>query len=251
VIGPVLQWLGVFRSYQTYESVIQQVVADLLLTRSSVKLLVAGVQSEYSALAVLRSVAIFGDLVKVVFADRCPTPLRRIDEYVKPHYYFEVIEIDIMSLADNRLSHAYDLVLADSFIRQFAKSEKVQVLQRLARATRDRTSRLILHEYTGPSDILLSRLWANISVIAKPHDTQESAKSLMSIPEFNHMLSELDLFYRDNGAMYMSPDELRKDLSAAGMGIVSEFVKPGSPDQLVIAGLAIDPSKAEISLRTV
>jgi hypothetical protein len=244
-MGPILQWLGVFRSYRTYESIIQRAVADLLLTRSDVKLLVAGVESEYSALAILRSVAIFGDAAQVVFADRCPTPLRRIHEYVKPHYSLDTVEIDIMNAADSRLSQAHDLILADSFIRQFAKNDKVQVLRRLAAAVRDSTCRLIVHEYTGPSDVLLARLWANMPVIAKPGGDEVYAKSLMGTPEFMHMLSELDRFYRNNGAMYASPDELRKDLSAAGMRVVAEFVKPGSPDQLVVAGLAIDPSMAE------
>lgn len=239
VMAPILQSLGLFRSYQTYESIIQRVVADFLLTHSRVRLLVAGVQSEYSALAVLKSVAIFNNLVRVVFVDRCPTPLRRIERYIRPCGEFEMIETDIERQTDCRLNGAHDLVLADSFIRQFGRGDKVRILKRLAAATSDNTSRVIVHEYVGPMHVLLDRLWANMSTIARPSSVVGDTNLFMSTPEFREMLGKLDYFYRHNGTMYETFGELREDLSTAGMQIISEFVKAGAPDQLVVAELAV------------
>src|ERR1700691_6195132 len=153
--SPLLHHIGFFQSYERYPCTIRCVVAAM--PGSTVA--VAGVESELSAEALLRALP-RDERRSVTFFDRCETPLRRVAVASDAAFIRHDILTVPADILGAQFDAGFDVVLADSFVKQFGPVEKPRALERLAGIARSSGSLLVMREYIGELSRLLCDFWA-------------------------------------------------------------------------------------------
>jgi hypothetical protein len=233
VMSPILHDIGLIASYSTYIPIIHRVVAGCLLKSDRINILVAGVDSEASAREFLHALKIFGPRCSVTFADCCRTPLARIEKAL------DGSDVDIRTACVDLVDSTYgqqaqfDLVLADSFLKQFGCGRRVSVLNQITRLVRNGSGQLILREHYGSSTTHLARLWNRLDQILTYDYSIDH--SIVQQPEFRTMVDELDRYYRNTGPFYVDRRALRSDIDSSTWHVINEYANVGASQDIIVA----------------
>jgi hypothetical protein len=154
-MSPLLHGIGFFKSYELYP----QTIRDAVAAGPGPVVAVAGVESELSAHALLRALP-SEKRHAVTFFDRCETPLRRIAASAHPvGNDVAIVAADVLT---GGLGERFDVVVADSFVKQFSHDDKPRALEQLRAATRSSSARVVLREYVGELGSLLHGFWSGL-----------------------------------------------------------------------------------------
>jgi hypothetical protein len=221
--SPLLHHIGFFQSYEHYPRTIRRAVAAV--PGSAVA--VAGVESEFSAQALLRALPTDGR-GSVTFFDRCETPLRRVEvasdaEFIR-HDVFTV-SADILG---THVDAGFDVVLADSFVKQLKAAEKPRALERLGGMARSSASLLILREYIGELGRLLCDFWAGLPDALECCGVRADHRLETALAHVRGYMDGVPATYSDDLAF-------QGELAGAGLRVLS-YERPASrPYALVVA----------------
>jgi hypothetical protein len=235
VMSPILHDIDLIASYSAYVPIIHRVVADCLLKSDGINILVAGVDSEASAKELLHALKIFGRMCSVTFADCCRTPLARIErafEGIDP--YIRTAWVDLVDSTWDEGAQ-FDLVLADSFLKQFDCERRVNVLNQIARFVRKDSGQLVLREHCGSATNLLSYLWGRLDRMLTSGCSIGFAHSVAQQPEFRTMIDELDCYYRSTGSFYPDRGALRSDVDSSRWHVMNEYQNAGASQEIIVA----------------
>ncbi|GJM35109.1 MAG: hypothetical protein DHS20C18_41100 [Saprospiraceae bacterium] len=236
LLAPILHDIGLIRSYNSYDSEIRKITSGIILGPNETNILVAGIDSELSARALIQALGVFERKYSITFLDCCPTPLLRIKESLEEHEkeYIETKLIDIFSPLANQLHSKFDIIFADSFIKQFSKAKKTEVLKILSNTAKTSNSLIIIREFLGDLDELLPRLWKQLD-----HLLNQKNFSFLTSPsdlkKFYLLINRLDEYYKNTGEIYRNPEELKSDLRASGLQLVEEYFSEGRADRIIVA----------------
>jgi hypothetical protein len=232
-MSPILHDIGLIASYGSYILIIHRVVADCLLKLDQINILVAGVDSESSAKELLHALEIFGPMCSVTFADHCRTPLARIEKALDGSD--ADIRTKCVDLLESTWGAQFDLVLADSFLKQFGSERRVSVLNQIARFVKKGSGRLLLREYCGSSANHLVHLWDRLDQMLTLGDATDLAHSLAQQPEFRTMVDELDRHYRNTGSFYPDRGALRSDVNSSSWQVINQYSNVGASHEIIVA----------------
>lgn len=235
VMAPLLHRLGLFRSYEYYATTLQGPVEQMIRDGKTPSIFVAGVASEESARALLSAIGPTPCPPRVHFVDRCPTPLLRIEAALQPD---EVARIttevtDVLDPSWPGVERRYDIVVADSFLRQFPRAIKPDVLRRLAAAAEPGHGRLVFREYFGNTGALLTELWARLQSMPAVRGWMAGVDRLAAAA-FERMLPHIKSYMSQVGGSYESCDDFVSDLAPAGLR-VSELIAPAGKDYGIVS----------------
>jgi hypothetical protein len=235
VMSPILHDIGLIASYSTYIPIIHKVVANCLLKSDRLNILVAGVDSEASAKELLHALEIFGPMCSVTFADCCRTPLARIEKALDGNgSHIRTAWVDLVESTEDE-GEQFDLVLADSFLKQFGCERRVSVLNQIARFARKGSGQLILREHYGSPTDLLAHLWDRLDRMLTCGYPNDFAHSVVQQPEFRTMIDELDRYYRDTGSFYSDRSALRFDVDLSKWQVMNEYLNVGASQEIIVA----------------
>lgn len=235
VMSPILHDIGLIASYSAYIPIIHRVVANCLLKLDGINILVAGVDSEASAKELLHALEIFGRRCSVTFADCCRTPLARIEKaFDGVDAYIRTAWVDLVDSTWHEGAQ-FDLVLADSFLKQFGCERRVSVLNQIARFVRKGSGQLILREHYGSPTNLLNHLWDRLDRMLTCGYSIDLAHSVAQQPEFRTMVDELDRYYRNTGSFYPDCSALRSDVDSSSWHVMNEYPNAGASQEIIVA----------------
>lgn len=227
VAAPLLHESEYFRSFQSYRAVLQELVIDGLGTQEQVQILVVGIDSESSARSLAEALSIFRTEVEVTFADRCSTPLQRIEKSKEASEdWIRTEKLEISPDSTRHYGCEYDIVVADCFLKQFESSIKPVVLRALVSFLRSPLSRLVVREYFGSLEELLTRLW---KIKHAPSSRVDTLRELL-LP----YLPEIERYVLSTGALYAKPDDLLSDVRSSSALVVDRHINNSVPDQVFI-----------------
>ena len=234
VMSPILHDIGLIASYSTYIPIIHKVVANCLLTSDGLNILVAGVDSEASAKELLHALKIFGPMCAVTFADCCRTPLARIEKAFDGNGTH--IRTNWVDLVDSTACEGeqFDLVFADSFLKQFGCERRVSILNQITRFVRKGSGQLILREHYGSPTNLLGHLWDRLDLMLA-YGYPIDFHSVVQQPEFRTMIDELDRYYWDTGSFYPDRSALRSDVDLSKWQVINEYLNVGASQDVIVA----------------
>jgi hypothetical protein len=221
--SPLLHHVGFFQSYERYPLTIRRAVAAM----PGATVAVAGVESELSAEALLRALPA-DERRSVTFFDRCETPLRRVaaandSEFVR-HDVFTV-SADILGA---QVEAGFDIVLADSFVKQFGPAEKPHVLERLAGMARSSASLLIMREYIGELGRLLCDFWAGLPGVLERCGIRTDSRLDAALAHVRGYMDGAPATYGDDRALQLA-------LAGAGLRVLSYEHRSSRPYAIVVA----------------
>jgi hypothetical protein len=234
-MSPLLHRIGFFQSYERYPRTIRRAVAAI----PGATVAVAGVESEFSAEALLCALPT-DERHSVTFFDRCETPLRRVAlasdaEFVR-HDVFTVAA-DILS---SRLDASFDVVVADSFVKQFGHAEKPRALERLAGMARSSASVLVMREYIGELGRLLCDFWASLPDALERCGVRTDHRLEAALAHVRGYMDSAPAIYGDDQAFQVA-------LSGAGLRVLSYERRANRPYAIVVAS----PSRPRRMARSV
>ena len=221
-LAPALHELGFFLSYERYSGLLRSLRQGM---PSRPRVLVAGAESEWSVRALLEAIGARDERdAEVVVFDRCGTPLRRIQAmYAEPWVRTSPVDIHT-SLRD---LGEFDLLVADSFVKQFPPDRKREVLSRLAERLRPGGA-LVLREYLGTLPVLLDDFWGQLPArIAE--SPREDLRARLATLGGTAALDALRSYMNSVGSTWPDETALRADLAAAGLGVRRFHAQPGRP----------------------
>jgi hypothetical protein len=221
--SPLLHHIGFFQSYERYPRTIRSAVAAM----PGATVAVAGVESELSAEALLRALPT-DERRRVTFFDRCQTPLRRIalasDAAFAQHDVFTV-SADILGA---QFDASFDVVLADSFVKQFGAAEKPRALERLAGMARSSGSLLVMREYIGELGRLLCDFWACLPGVLERCGLHTDHRLETALAHVRAYMNSVPATYGDDAAFQAA-------LACAGLRVLSYEHRASSPYAVVVA----------------
>ena len=234
-LAPVLHDLGAWRSFESYRGVLWACFEERLARAPTLSLLVAGIDGESSARTLLACTRVFGPRVRVTFADVCATPLNRIRVALEPDDPDErdvrIVREDLAD-APAAAGAAFDLVVADAFLPQFAPARRPALLRSLA-ARLGSGGVIVLREYFGELDDLLARDWRRMGRHA-PRDAEVGALWAGVGDAVRERLVELEHRLLAAGPLYRDVPALAVDVAAAGLAIVRTYANDACPDRVLI-----------------
>ncbi|MCC6694351.1 MAG: hypothetical protein IT365_01860 [Candidatus Hydrogenedentes bacterium] len=220
VMAPLLHQLGGFVSFESYGPALRQVLNSRRTNGSQSSIMVAGIASEESArslLSVLESLTVSNE---VEFVDHCQTPLFRIRTMLEDTNYTTRIHTTVGDfLGDHAPTRRYDIVLADSLLRQFQPQEKVQVIQRLAQHLEPKTGMLLFREYVGRNELLLADLWQKLESYPSVLRWKSSVRN-DAVAAFDRLYPELQRYMCAKGGSYNTLEDLKRDIRQGGLAEV-------------------------------
>lgn len=233
-LAPVLHDLGAWRSFESYRGVLWACFEERLARVPTLSLLVAGIDGESSARTLLACTRAFGPRVRVTFADVCATPLNRIRVALEPDDPDErEVRVVCEDLADAPAEGAaFDLVVADAFLPQFAPARRPALLRSLA-ARLGPGGVLVLREYFGELDDLLARDRRRMGGHA-PRDAEVGALWASVEDAVQERLVDLEHRLLAAGPLYRDVPALAVDVAAAGLAIVRTYVNDACPDRVLV-----------------
>lgn len=190
-------------------------------------------ESEESARALIDILNPLSDHIdKVVFSDKCKTPLRRINKRYSnfDKIYISTQVIDYLSFSHD-VDNTYDLILCDSFIKQFAMHDKHIVIGNI-RNILSRNGRVVFREYFGKLNKLLTGYWKEI-----PIDLDEYFSSKKDREIFSKKLIKLQSYMNNVGFSYMSINDFRNDLERSHVSMLDVYDFSNKPFKVVIGGV--------------
>lgn len=224
--SPLLHHIGFFQSYERYPLTIRSAVAAM----PGATVAVAGVESELSAEALLR--ALPPEPHRVTFFDRCETPLRRTAARAA-----QLAGHDVATVSGDFLQHElggrFDVVFADSFIKQFRSADKPRALARLASAARTSGSLIVMREYIGELGSLLRGFWTALPDVLERSGVPADRRLRAALEDLRGYMSGEPATYRDDAA-------LRAALTGAGLRVRSYERSAGKPYAIVVASPSRD-----------
>jgi len=221
--SPLLHHIGFFQSYERYPRTVRRAVAAM--PGSAVA--VVGVESELSAEALLRALPT-DERRSVTFFDRCETPLRRIamasDAELARHDILTV-PADILGA---QLDASFDVVFADSFVKQFGPAQKPRVLERLAGLARSSASLLVMREYIGELGRLLCDFWAGLPGLLERCGVRADHRLETALAHVREYMGSAPATYRDDETFQVA-------LACAGLRVLSYEHIASRPYAIVVA----------------
>ena len=236
VLSPILHHLGLLNSYSAYRRVILKVLSETYLKINQPNILVVGIESEESANSLIQSLDFFKEKYQLTFIDCCPTPLNRINACLESfeNNYIKTRLIDIFTPSANQLFSKFDVVFADSFLKQFSSSKKTAALGIIAKFTKNEDSRIIIREHVGDINQLLPSLWAKMEGLLKGKDWYVSGDSPES-KQIQRLIEKIDHHYKKVGEIYKNPGDLKTDIIKSGLELVEEYINKKEVDRIIIA----------------
>lgn len=238
VLAPILHDLGIFRSFESYAAILRQQIIEILLAQDEIHLLVAGIDSESSARVLVENIAVFRPRIQVTFLDRCATPLNRIASCLEEgEEYIQTWEQDIATAPKGTPKPGYDLVLLDSFLKQFDSPRRLSIVQALRACLRPGQGRMILREYFGTFDDLLPLLWERLV----PSSPAFPSRPFLQPDDWRRLLRRvppLERYIRSTGEFYEDPETLLAELKRGGMVMIEQYSNPSQADRLFVAKAA-------------
>ena len=221
--SPLLHRIGFFQSYERYPRTIRRAVA----TMPGSTVAVAGVESELSAEALLRALPT-DEGRSVTFFDRCETPLRRVALASDPAFIRQdvfTVSADVLGV---QFDARFDVVLADSFVKQFRPAEKPRALERLAGMARSSGSLLVMREYIGELARLLCGFWASLPSVLERCGVRADHRLETALARVRGYMGSGPATYRDDEAFQAA-------LAGAGLRVLSYEHRASRPYAIVVA----------------
>jgi hypothetical protein len=217
LLAPVLHSLGHFLSFERYGPEIRAIFDMVAKTASGApRVLVVGAESDESLGALVATLVPRDCKIDVI--DRCATPLSRIvaaRETGDPE--IRTIQSDIFAFASDV---PYDMVIADSFLKQIAPEQRVAAVQRIAAALRP-AGIAVLREYIGAHTDLLADFWSKLQTRLREvrwHDQACSTAQLI----LQDRLPALQAYMVSSGGAYETVVAMTGDLRAGGLMLILE-----------------------------
>jgi len=237
-MAPVLYTLGLFKSYESYAPFIRNVLQHLPINASNPCILVAGVASEKSASALCDAISSPHLAPEIHFFDRCSTPLCRIDNARRfQRCRFKTHVLDILNSSYTTLNAHHEVVIADSFLRQFPSGTKRTVLKALATRVRPVTGRIVIREHVGATEELLADLWNRLAAL-EPAQTWLGSVDERTAAAFLDLLPRVQEYMKEAGGSYADTDTLIADLNSAGLRV--EDMVRCAPDYGIVVSCVLD-----------
>ncbi|HUG12036.1 MAG TPA: hypothetical protein VMM36_13530, partial [Opitutaceae bacterium] len=142
--------------------------------------------------------------------------------------------LDVFSEDLHDMYGEFDLVIADSFVKQFPTSKKIDVLRRLRRCGAPAAA-FLFREYPGALSSLLHSFWRRLP--------EEMIRELladhgaMTWDQFANMLQALQEYMSRVGATFESVEDLEQSFLDAGLTI-RESWSPLSADYIIALATA-------------
>lgn len=234
ILTPILQYYKLSKNYDSYSVPIIKIVNQKVAKKKKVNILVAGVESELSAKALLYILELFQGQFTITFLDICNTPLKRIESSLsrKEWLFVSTLKCDFESTAMVPLYGSFDIIFSDLFLKQFSKNKKVEILNRFSLLTRDKESAIIAREYIGDMNEIISR-WG----IATELSSENKLNHILTVKKnkeiFKHMLGELFEQFKNTGYVYPDIEELLNDIKASDLQVNNRYFNKGSYSQIL------------------
>lgn len=223
LLAPVLHSLGYFLSYERYPEQLRAACARATRQGGTLDALVVGTESEESLAALLTATR--GIPIRFDVVDRCATPLNRVRsamESVDPP--IRTIQADV---ARAETLGAYDLVVADSFLKQFSPARQGNVVAWLRHNVATRGV-LVLREYVGAHQDLLASFATQLDVCLTRAGWHERAPPVAQQTLANE-LPKLSSFMLNSGATISNEETLLAMLKNVDLHLLDVLRPPGKP----------------------
>ncbi len=157
--------------------------------------------------------------------DRCATPLNRITASIElSDPPAEVILDDILTYVPE---HPFDIIFADSFLKQFPCERKAEVIDRLKTILAPKGV-VVFREYLGALSQLLSHFWEQLDERLSAVGWFERAP-IAAQRILRQKLPDLANFMKGIGSTYPSEEALLADIVAVGLRVESVDRVAGRP----------------------
>lgn len=219
-LAPALHQIGLFLSYERYSKFICETVRKFAIGKNPPRIVVVGVESEFSAAAFLNALPVDVAIKEIVFADRCLTPLLRIQSKLKcSHWPINVMQADLTISGQMAAIGAAEVIVGDSILKQFSGSAKHEVVRNLAAIAAPDKSMLLLREYVGTLSEILPDFWCKLPYLIKTSTLFKQA-SPSTVDCFIAATAELNAYMLSIGHAFENHEELTLLLNGCGWGIV-------------------------------
>jgi hypothetical protein len=131
-------------------------------------------------------------------------------------------------ILDAQFDAGFDVVLADSFVKQFASAEKPRVLERLTGMARSSASLLIMREYIGELGRLLGDLWAGLPGVLARCGVRTDSRLDAALAHMRGYMNGTPSTYGDDQAFHEA-------LADAGLRVLSYEHRTNTPYAIVVA----------------
>jgi len=224
VMSPILHDIGIFSSYGSYDTLILKITSDIFYSLSCPNILVVGVDSESSARSLINALRVFRGKYFITFLDCCKTPLNRIKDCIEnpEEEHIFVKHLNIFDKMASPLFGKFDIVFADSFVKQFVSKEKNLALKVMAKFLKSEGSILIVREYIDTSNRIIKLNREKLIHLLR-HNLPVFGSSKKLLEQFVTMALKFENNYTSVGELYSTSDEFKSDLVCANLVLKLEF----------------------------
>lgn len=234
VLAPALHKMGAFRSYSSYSSVIRNSAAFALSNCDNIKILVAGVDSDESALSLIQALHPVRDWVHITFVDICSTPLHRIStQMILQKPFIKTQHEDIFSYLGAGGSEKFEMILADSFLQQLRSTEREKLLSLFSQALHGASSSLVLREYVGQGPDLIELLWRRYNLGSLDTELLQATPEIRT--KILNLLSKLKFRLLSEINTYSEIDHFLLDIEAANLIVKHTYSSSHVADVVCVA----------------